>query len=185
MDTSNLIQRALELGAFGAAVIPVCGIAFRREFRLACEQNTCGKYGQCWMCPPDVGDIDEMIERAKTYHKALVFQSRGRLEDSFDIEGMEAAARAHNQLSLRLAEQLSPLLRQSLMLGAGACQVCGRCARPDGEPCRHPNLAMASLESYGIAVSELAASCGMDYIGEAGTVTYFGVLLFREPPATL
>ena len=48
------------------------------------------------------------------------------------------------------------------------------------EPCRHPELAMPSLETYGINVSELAASSGMKYINGQNTVTYFGALLFCE-----
>lgn len=168
-----------------AALIDVCAIAFRREFRQACEQNSCGKYGRCWMCPPDVGDIDEMIARAKTYRKAFVFQSIGILEDSFDIEGMEAAAKAHNRLALALRKASAPLLDRPLYLAAGCCHLCERCARGDNLPCRRPDLAMASLESYGIAVSELAAACGMRYVNGKNTVTYFGAVLCRESCETI
>ena len=47
-----------------------------------------------------------------------------------------------------------------------------------GEPCRHPDLAMSSLETYGINVSELAKAAGMKYINGQNTVTYFGAALF-------
>ena len=99
----SLIKLALDAGAAGAGVVEVSKILFRREFRAACAQNTCGKYGTCWMCPPDVGNIDDMIARANGYQYALVFQSIGQLEDFFDIEGMEEAASAHNALTSRLA----------------------------------------------------------------------------------
>ena len=39
---------------------------------------------------------------------------------------------------------------------------------------------MASLETYGIAVSELAALAGMNYINGSDTVTYFGAVLYKE-----
>lgn len=48
------------------------------------------------------------------------------------------------------------------------------------EPCRFPDRAMASLEAYGVAVSELAEACGMKYINGQSTVTYFGAFLYRK-----
>lgn len=179
-DKSSLIAVALDAGAHAAAVALVADIPFRREFRAACEQNTCGRYGRCWMCPPDVGDIDAMMERAKGYRRALVYQTIGRLEDSFDIEGMESAAFSHNVLAQRLAQRLLPVLGEDVVkLGAGACHVCARCARMDERPCRYPERAIASLESYGIAVSELAALCGLNYINGSNSVTYFGAFLYN------
>ncbi|MGI6403136.1 MAG: DUF2284 domain-containing protein [Oscillospiraceae bacterium] len=175
---TSLMDTVMASGAANVGIIEVSAIPFRREFRVACEQNACGKYGRCWMCPPDVGDIDKMIAQAKKYRYALVFQSIGQLEDSFDIEGMEAAAKEHNALMQRLAVQLAPLLGSFLKLGAGGCQVCPHCTRPDNQPCRHPDMAMASLEAYGIAVSELAELSGMKYINGSNTVTYFGGFLF-------
>ena len=159
-------------------MVKVSGINFRREFRAACEQNTCGKYQKCWMCPPDVGDIDEMIARAKTYENALVFQMVEPLEDSFDIEGMQAAAKKHTALTAALAEAVRPRLPGALTLGAGACHICEVCARLENKPCLHPEKAIASLEAYGIAVSELAEYCGMNYINGPNTVTFFGGFLF-------
>ena len=38
-------------------------ILFSPSFRAACEQNACGFSGACWMCPPDVGEIDQLIAR--------------------------------------------------------------------------------------------------------------------------
>lgn len=177
-DLKCLVQTIMSHGATDAAVILVDIIPFRREFRLACEQNTCGKYGRCWMCPPDVGDIDEMIAEAKKYQYALIVQSVGKLEDSFDIEGMEEAAKQHNALMLLLAQELAPCLKNFLKLGAGACHICQHCTRLDNLPCPFPHQAIASLEAYGIAVSELAELSGMKYINGPNTVTYFGGFLF-------
>jgi len=182
MDDStyqSLIKIAIQAGAAGAGIAAVDQITFRREFRAACAQNTCGKYGRCWMCPPDVGDIDDLIAQAKAYSHVLVFQSINPLEDSFDIEGMEDAARKHNALIQTLIERLDNVLDKPLRMGAGACHVCARCTRVDGLPCAEPGQAIPSLEAYGIAVSELAAISGLSYMNGANTVTYFGGFLFR------
>ena len=175
---SKLVEAAQAQGASNAAVVDVKKFTFRPEFREACAANACGSYGRCWMCPPDVGDIHEMIAEAKQRQQALVFQSIGQLEDSYDFEGMQEAGQAHNTLAQMLAEQVLPLLHNPLLMSAGACHLCERCARIDNVPCRFPDKAIASLEAYGIAVSELAASCGMRYINGENTVTYFGAFLF-------
>lgn len=178
----ELVQIGRSCGADKAATVDVAVIPFRPEFRAMCEMNTCGKYGRCWMCPPDVGPIGPMIEQAQRYQKAFVFQTIGALEDSFDIEGMEAAAKQHNRVAQAVAERTLPLLGDALVMGAGNCQVCATCARADEEPCRYPDKAIASLESYGIAVSELAPLCGMNYINGTNTVTFFGAILFDKAP---
>ena len=42
-------------------------------------------YGKCYMCPPDVGDIDVLVKEARTYKYALVYQTVSKLDDSFDF----------------------------------------------------------------------------------------------------
>lgn len=180
LNDDKIVQIGYSCGVDKAAILDVSLIPFRPEFRAMCEMNTCGKYNRCWMCPPDVGPIEPMIEEARCYQKAFVFQTIGTLEDSFDIEGMEAAAKRHNQITQQLAKELIPMLEDALIIGAGACQVCDTCSRVQDMPCRHPEKAIASLESYGIAVSELAPLCDMNYINGAGTVTYFGAFLFLK-----
>ena len=68
--------------------------------------------------------------------------------------------------------------KRVMHLGAGGCGVCKVCAKRSDEPCRFPDLAIASLESYGVNVSAMAASAGMKYINGVNTVTYFGAVLF-------
>ena len=67
---------------------------------------------------------------------------------------------------------------RSLFLCAGGCRICEVCAKKTGEPCRHPELAMPSLEAYGVNVSKLATAAGMKYINGQNTVTYFSGVLF-------
>ena len=46
------------------------------------------------------------------------------------------------------------------------------------EPCRHPDRALASLESYGMDVYNTTRSTPLQYINGANTVTYFGMVLY-------
>ena len=176
---TRLIRAATELGAYRAAVVKVSDIETDASFRALCESNACGNYGRNWMCPPDAGDIHELMARLKSYPYALVYQTVSPLEDSYDFEGMTEAGYRHNQLMLALREKTDALpLSRALHLGAGGCRVCEECAKRTGEPCRHPRMAVASLETYGVNVSKLASLAGMKYINGQNTVTYFGAVLF-------
>lgn len=176
---SELISRALSLGAHKASVIETKEILTDKAFRDMCASNACGMYGKCYMCPPDVGDIDALISEIENYKYALVYQTITELEDSFDFEGMIEAKKRTYPLAQSLRYAFADMNIFSVMhLGAGGCGVCDECAKRQGEPCRFPERAMPSLEAYGINVSALAKSAGMKYINGQNTVTYFGAVLF-------
>jgi len=177
--SDRLIGKALELGATKANVIEVKDVVFDPVFREMCVSNVCGQYGKCWTCPPDVGEIDALIAEAQGYSRILVYQTVGELEDSYDFEGMIEAGNTHNRLAQALRRELSKeAFSKVLHLGAGGCRLCKICAKKTNESCRHPDLAMKSLEAYGIHVSKLAESAGMKYVNGQDTVTYFGAVLF-------
>ena len=174
-----LSNAALSNGAYKASVIPTSDVVTDTYFRTLCEKNVCGNYGKNWMCPPDAGDINELICELHSYQYILVYQSVNTLEDSYDFEGMAEAAFKHHKLMLNVRKELENLdLKRKLFLGAGGCRLCEVCAKATGEPCRNPGKATPSLEAYGVNVSKLAESAGMKYINGVNTVTYFGAVLF-------
>ena len=176
-----LVRTAISCGADRATVMDADKLVTDTCFRDMCAANACGVYGKCYMCPPDVGDIHELMQSLSKYAYVLVYQRIGALEDSFDYGGMQDARRAQYRLAQALRDALDALpLPNALHLGAGGCGVCQTCAKRVGEPCRFPDRAMASLEAYGIHVSEMARAAGMNYINGANTVTYFGAVLFNK-----
>ena len=181
MTTEELLAVIISLGADKAGAVPVDEIAFEPSFRSLCESNACGMYGRSWMCPPHVGKVEDLICQARTYRTALVYQIVDTLEDSYDFEGMMAAGERMNRLASAVRRKFTDLgLEDCLFLGAGGCRVCSRCAKQDDLPCRHPDLALSSLEAYGINVSVLAPQAGMKYINGVNTVTYFGAVLMGK-----
>lgn len=177
----ELIQLALECGADKAVVIEAERIVLSAEFRKICEGNGCGMFGRCWMCPPDVGEIGPLMDRVRRYSRGLLYQSISELEDSFDFEGMTAAGERHARLSQKIQRNLPQALRgRVLHLSCGGCRLCPQCAKRENLPCRHPDLALPSLESYGIDVYNTSKGTGLNYINGANTVTYFGMVLFEE-----
>ena len=180
MNTNEWIACALDSGAYKAFVLPVADIPFDEHLRRYCEANACGSFGKNYACPPGVGTTEEVMARARTFQTALVFQTVTALEDSFDFEGMQAAAEKHAQV----AKSIHAFVRKQnvpyLQLTAGGCTICPVCAQASGEPCRFPDEAISSLEAYCMNVAALAERCGMQYINGANTVTYFGAFLVRD-----
>lgn len=179
MDLNQIKQCILDAGAHRIGVAAVEDIDFQPEFRKLCESNACGMFGRSWMCPPLVGEVEELIQSLKAYHWAVVYQTVDELEDSYDFEGMMAAGEKMNRLTTRVRRELAEV-SPVLFLGAGGCRICQRCAKLDGQPCRRPEEAVSSLEAYGINVSALAAQAGMQYINGPDTVTYLGAVFLGE-----
>ncbi len=179
MDVSTIMELMQNLGAGKAAFLLGKDIVFDTMFRDICKSNGCGNYGKCYMCPPDVGEIGELIEKAKAYENAVIYQAVYAIEDSFDFEGMQAAGNAFNQCSRRIHEEAKEMFQGSFLhLAAGGCRVCETCAKRDHLPCRSPGEALASLEAYGVDVYRTSKSAGLKYTNGENTVTYFGMLLF-------
>jgi len=177
----TLIRLALDCGAAKAAALSGSQVVYAESFREICKANQCGCYGRCWVCPPEIGEIGELIARAKTYPRGLLYQTIGTLEDSFDIEGMMAAGRSHALVSSRIQQGLKDLLgRPFLHLGCGGCHLCDVCAKRTGEPCRHPESALPAMEGWGVDVYNTTLATPLKYINGTNTVTYFGLVLFSE-----
>lgn len=180
-DRQELVLAALKSGAAKAHIISGDSIVLSREFADICRSNSCGNYGRCWMCPPDIGPVEELMARVRGYRRGLLYQTISALEDSFDIEGMTAAARRHAQVSQRIRAAVAPLLNgSSFHLSCGGCNLCERCARRDDLPCRFPDRALPPMEGAGIDVYNTVKDTPLKYINGQNTVTYFGLVLFDE-----
>ena len=167
---------AMEQGAFGAAYLPASEVVLDAQFREICESNSCGRYGRCYQCPPDIGPVEQLMEKLRSYTGMVLYQSVAAIEDSFDFEGMMDAAEKHMQLSQRIHKKLPA---GCLHLSSG-CRLCRRCAKMDELPCRHPETALGAVEGYGMDVYGTVKKTGLKYINGKNTVTYFGAIFFSE-----
>ena len=177
--TDTIVKLALDYGAKGAAYLPVSAIVTDSVFRRICEGNACGKFGRCYMCPPDIGPVETLMEQVKSYTYAVLYQSIGTIEDSFDFEGMMEVGHAHCMLSQRIRTALEGRLPGHLHLTGGGCHLCEKCAKLDELPCRFPGEALSSLEGYGIDVYRTSKATPLKYINGENTVTYFGLILYN------
>lgn len=179
INIENLFKEN-KLKVANSALINVADIHFSDEVRKYCEMNSCGKYGTNWACPPGVGPVSELREKAQKYQKGLLIQTVHSLKNSFDLKGMMAGGSEHEQVM----RSLLPLFKEkydltdTLLLGAGFCTVCEKCTYKEGQPCRFPDKALASLEAYGIDVMKLVKSYNIPYNNGPDTVSYVGIILF-------
>lgn len=178
MKVQEVEAAVRDAGVSNCARISQEQIVYDPVFREICAKNSCGLYGKCWMCPPDVGDIHALIEEAKSYPFAVLYQTITAIEDSFDYEGMTEAARKHNANAREINRALGGGLPY-LNLTSGGCHFCETCLKQFDRPCPFPDEAMASLEAYGMDVYNTAKNAGLKYINGQNTVTYFGMVLFH------
>ena len=178
MDHELLINLALDAGAKKATIIKVDSVVLSASFRDICTSNSCGLYNRCWMCPPDIGEIETLMAEIRRYEHGLLYQTISVIEDSFDIEGMQEAGKSHAWVSQRIEAFMMPILGKHLHLSCGGCRLCERCAKVDGLPCRKPEQALPSMEGYGIDVYNTCKPTDLKYINGQNTVTYFGIVLF-------
>ncbi len=177
MNEEALKTAAVELGFADVAVIDTADIAFQPAFRICCEDNSCGKYGVNYTCPPDCGSTDEMRERILHYRRALVLESMWDVDNPMDSAQTAPAKGQHNKWTRTLRERMDG---PNLMVGASGCSLCNPCMLPSGEPCRFPDQRWSCMSAYCIFVQKLTELCGMSYDCGPGCVTLFSLLCFDE-----
>jgi predicted metal-binding protein len=183
-NDQRLIDLTLAEGAAKAAIIPGDQVVLSASFRDICATNACGRYGRCYMCPPDVGDIEDLMKKVRQFSRMLIYQTISPLEDSFDYEGMTKAGYNHAQLSQRLMDRLPELLPSGyLHLASGGCRLCESCRKLEDKPCVYPDRALPSVSGYGIDVYNTVKGIELKYINGPNTVTYFGMVLYNPQEA--
>jgi predicted metal-binding protein len=177
MDTDSLKTIALNAGFSQVGVLNTASVRLCEEVRKMCAVNKCGAYETNWACPPACGTLDECAARIKAYPYGLILQTTGRLEDSFDYEGIERLQREHGEHMTAFAQKIRTLMPGAMLLGAGTCRLCPACTYPDA-PCRFPGEMRSSMEAYGMVVNEVCRDSGIPYYYGPGTLTFVGCALF-------
>jgi predicted metal-binding protein len=178
---NHLRETALNGGADFAAWIDPAEIPIMPEIQDICRQNGCGLYGTSWKGPPAIGSVEELEPVIRSYSAGLVVQTVGHLEDAFDYPGMLEAKANHQTLFGSIAAKIGEqaCCWETLALSAGCCAICDDCTYPD-QPCRQPEKAIAPVEGYGVYVNAMLTLCGLKYNNGPDTVSYVGLILFRE-----
>ena len=182
----NIINDVKNLGISAAAVFPVGDIVFDPVFRDMCKQNLCGRYGKNYMCPPAIGELDDLKHDVLSYANVILIQTIYPLEDSYDFEGMQDGQAVHTENIHKVRDYIeTEKIKENIfydkmkILGAGGCMLCPKCGIIDGIPCRFPDKAVSSVEGYCMNVAHMTNSHGLKYINGENTVSYVAVFLLQ------
>lgn len=176
INTEDILQLADEIGFSHAAVLDMEALIFRPEVREMCSADRCRSHARSWSCPPAVGSLEKIAERAADYSIGVIVQTTGRTESDFDIASISRIMSEHNRSFDALVRQIRSLGLRCLPMGAGACRICRKCTYPE-RPCRHPDRMYPSMEAYGLLVSDVCVKSGLGYNYGTGTMTFTSCIL--------
>jgi predicted metal-binding protein len=112
------------------------------------------------------------------YRRGILLQTVGKLEKTIDTRGYRRTEQKHLADFHRFVQQVKQVYPDALCLGTGGCRICEKCAWP--EPCRFPEKACASMEGYGLFVTQVCRDSGLKYHHGEKTITYTACVLFPE-----
>ena len=107
----DFIEEAKKLGFSDAAVMKTDKLVFVPEYRVFCEENACGNYDKNPACPPEIGTVEEMKERALDYENTLVLQTT---QDRF--MDYRKAKLTHNKLTEQLSEKMKECGKTDILI---------------------------------------------------------------------
>ena len=179
-EIDTLVEMGNAAGFTCTAVVETSQIEFNPDFRICCEDNSCGKYGVNYTCPPHCGTTDEMKERILSHKYAIVFQTMWEIPDTEDAERVKQCKGTHNAMVRKYITELDDdyKTKGGFMVAASGCSLCKECAIVRGEPCVFPDKAASCASAYCIYVEKLAETSGMEYDCGHGIVAFFGMYLF-------
>jgi predicted metal-binding protein len=171
-DMERYRQKALELGATQARIVPVPQIPVEDAVVLKCRVPRCFGYGVCANCPPHTLKPLELREYLQKYDWAVFFtkdvQAEVIVRDKAIIKERVAA---YQEISKIVSEIESMAFYDGYYLafgfGAGSCRhtFCGKedsCLALEGKKCRFALLARPSMEAVGIDVFRMVAQAGWE-----------------------
>lgn len=170
------VKKALEIGFSAAVPLDITTLLPMQTVRDACAADKCGAYGHNWTCPPACGTLKECAEKMSGYQQGILLQTIGKLQKTIDTKGYIKTERLHMKLFYEYSEIIRREYSDALCLGAGGCRICVQCAYP--KPCRFPQKAVSSMESYGLFVTQVCRDNHLRYYYGPKTITYTACVLF-------
>lgn len=131
---------------------------FHRPEKVWMLCKMCPNYGRKWGCPPFEYDVVEKILKynyIELFATRVVFTAVTPSPDEREAIMRTEYARIESRL-LALERTTGGVASANI----GGCERCKErgCTRPNGVPCRYPELLRPSLEAYGFDVPDLLHS---------------------------
>jgi predicted metal-binding protein len=171
-DLEKYRQKALELGATQAKIIPVHEVVVDDRVPLKCQIPRCFGYGAGAHCPPHTLKPAELREVLQHYQWAVLFIKEVPPEVIVrDKTTIKERVAVYQEVFKIVSELESMAFYDGHYLafgfGAGSCRhtFCGQqedCQALEGKRCRFSLLARPSMEAVGIDVYKMVAQAGWD-----------------------
>ncbi len=179
-DLESIREKALELGASAAEIIPSSYVVVEERVWMKCLVPRCRGAGRSPYCPPNSPKPDTMRKVFSQYKWAVVFKSemepvkdyiptsKSHREEIEPLWRTPGSGHGKTWEIMSLLESFAQSIGYYLAMGfgAGRCSsvLCNNepCAVMNNESCRHPLRARPSMEAIGIDVFDLAGKVGWD-----------------------
>lgn len=130
------------------------------RFASACE--ACPDYGRVWSCPPGVPAAQEAFAPYQRVHVVgvkVIYDEAVRAAAVTPERTEELRQATYGKAKRVLLEtllELEKVLPGSWSVAAGRCELCPRCSRVDGLPCRMPERMRYSFSGFGFDLGRIA-----------------------------
>ena len=129
------------------------------RFDALCAQ--CPSYGKVWCCPPfafDPRSCSDGFRTVTVMGTVIAFDEETRAACTTPESAVQTAREAMEQEWKKILPELYELERQ--LPGSRCftfrCSLCPEgCTRPEGKPCRHPDMLRYSLEAVGFDIGAI------------------------------
>ncbi|MBU5270469.1 DUF2284 domain-containing protein [Clostridium cochlearium] len=181
LDLEVILEDIIKFGAQYAKSFELQDVEFDNKIRNYCKENLCGHYGTNWMCPPGVGEIEDLKKEVMKFKKGIIYQTIHPVKNIRDRKETDVIRDRHNNFTRELTENLREKYSnlEFFPMGAGPCELCTTCGYLKGEKCIYPQKSISSAEAYGINLGSLLKSCGLEFNYSDDTLAYVGVLLIK------
>lgn len=167
-DLGNYRQKAVELGASQAEIIPAQWVQVDERVRLKCLIPSCPSFGRCGNCPPYTPEPEFMRKAFSRFNWAILFKTDVPVEDFADIKRYYPHGKEHQRKTNEIAAKIETLAfaggyRFAMGLSTGCREtLCdgGLCQKVDSGRCRYMLMARPSMEAVGIDVCDLVNKVG-------------------------
>ena len=149
------------------------------RIRAFCQRNKCGNYGNNYMCPPNVGTLEEISLKLSEFKSGLLLRYSKSLDVRGDKEGVRQTRLDFHNKILQIEEFLRKEGSDRIWgMSGGSCGLCDICGVRTDEPCPYPDRARTSLEAIAVEVGRLLDKFGLDGGFHKDRITWTGCILF-------